>query len=365
MNKNNIEIPITRGITRRDFLERTAGAAIMVTAGIATAVRGGAFVAEGVIPSPAFTEGSLLQRLVTFQELILLSPTDENKDLLVAWLKLNAAEYYFVVKKCPLVSQMIQHFLYGKGGKVDISTPFQIAAIETQKQIEEERPSTKKAYEEYHSNNGDPLVRFFETQINLNSCDWTHQVGNRILVPNGNALKQLERGYIPPDNFLKIRIYPGYTYPYGEDIFYSLGQYTLVASGKINGNPVLPRGEYENRLTVRLKPVKVSITDHYDWIRDDVPKENLKGVVAPAKMSEFLIPFLKGIGVNEPVGKIKDLIGPERARQLMETMVTFSAQEGDLLVKRNYGYPFDITGTFNLPEIELKIPFVLFEQSLE
>lgn len=352
------ETPVTpKSMTRRDFLKLAAGGA-------------GSFVLEQ-ITSPIknageflkyiglLHEGNPLQRLGTFQELnrrLLLSPSDENRNLLVGWLKLNAAEYYFALNESPLASQFIRHFLYGKGEVVDVSDSFQRAAIEAQEKLEKAGGRN----EQWYTNNENPLTRFFERVINTSFYGYGQQ-GSKILVPEGETFERLKNGEAPKDKFIKIRTYPGYEIDsLGKDIYYSLCRYTLVASGKINGSPVKPEGS-GGRLTMDLKPAKATIIDRYDWTSDDSKKVERINVVK-GRMGDFIIPFLQRIGVNEPGKTIRDLIGSERALQLWTTEVGFRDTEGFLIESNKYGHPFDITGTIDLPEMQLRIPFQVFDK---
>lgn len=351
------------GITRRDVL-KLAGLAVggFILEQITSPIKN---IDEFLTYISALQEGNPLQRLGTFQELnrrILLSPTNENKDLLVAWLKMNVAEYYFAHEDKLLTSQFIRHFLYGNGQTVDISNSFVRAAIQSQ----EARERKGNFEEQWSSHNQDPLVRFFERTVDQ-SFYTSGEQGARILEPSGDNLEQLSKGQIPESRFLKYRVYPGYEYTDPAmfspgDIYYSLSRYTLVGSGTIKDQPSFD--DKSRSLHVVLVPVKFTIIDRYDWTSDDTKRvERLK--VVNVRVRPYIFDFMKTIGVKDPFKTVHDLVGPEKFNQLGDAKVHFSDKEGHLIERSNYGHPFDISGTINLSGLELRIPQKILKQSLE
>lgn len=350
-------------LTRRDFL-KLAGLVVggSVLELLLSPIKN---IGEFLIYINALPEGNPIQRLGIFNELnrrISFSPSNENKDLLVAWLKMNAAEYYFALKDKPLASQFIRHFLYGNSQAVDVSNSFVRGAIQSQE--ERARNGNLNLDEQWSSHNKDPLVRFFERTVYRSFTEDGEQDA-RILEPRGDSLKQLSKGQIPESRFLKYRVYPTFDYA-AEDIFHSLGRYTLVGSGTIKDQPSFD--DISRQLRVILAPSKFTIIDRYDWRLGD-SKRAAKWNVADVRLEPYIFDFLKAIGVKEPVKTVHDLVGPERFNQLSHVIsnvkVGFSDEEGYLIERTNYGHPFDISGTINLSGLELRIPQTIFKQSLE
>lgn len=164
-----------RKVGRKGFIKLSA-------ATVATAAAAGTFLALKDIPQikgsfdfltyiGSSQEGNPVQRLGTFQELSKRAsetPTKENKNLLSAWLKLNAAEYYFALKGNFLTAGFIRHFLYGRGETVDISDTFMRSAIKAELDLEkaiEKDMWLKSRVEDWIEMDRDPTRRFFERTI--------------------------------------------------------------------------------------------------------------------------------------------------------------------------------------------------------
>lgn len=357
------EAPV-RKMDRRGFLKLAS----------ATAVAAGTVLALKDIPQikgsfdfltymGSSLEGNPAQRLGIFQELSKRAsdtPTKENKNLLSAWLKLNAAEYYFALKGNFLTAGFIRHFLYGKGETVDISNTFIKNAIKAELDLEEAMEkdwSLKLKEEDWIKMDRDPVRRFFERSINGGLFRWRGKYA-KILAPEKADLESLSEGTLLPSvKSLKLIMLTHGERREAEDIHFSLNAYTLI----IHGEPIRESIRRKEKLQVRLRQVEISIIDQYNWVYDN----KVSGVHQSVMLGRnFLIPFLEGIGVENPTKTIKDLLGRERAYQLMERSFDFGDEEGHLIQTAGYGQTFNVTGRVKLPEVELRIPDKVFERSL-
>ena len=289
------------GITRRDFIKIAGAAAIFPVIDKAA----GLLVDSGLLP-----EGDPLQRVVVFQKLeqrLLLSPTTENKDLLISWVKMNAVEAYARNAGWDLAADTMRHFLYGGGTPMDITNGF----IRSVEKSSERSLSRDERLANFLTKSVAPLV----------------QSKPKIITPEKIDLESycLKNTKIPIEMICQM-------VPMSPDIHFSLSWYGDKISGDASVSIV------DNVYELAFDMSEHTVFDTYDWGPRTMPSEYLTSWFVLAKL-----------GLDEK--RLTELVGEERTRELIShDLITVGHQDPQLIEKLGYGKSFEEKGQFSINE---------------
>ena len=313
-----IETPTKKDFTRREFFK--FGAVLVGGFALEQIISPVKKTAEFLEYMGILQEGNPLQRAGTFQELnrrVLLSPTEENRKLLTSWLKLNIAEMYARKEGWNLAAVTMQHYLYGGGTPLDITSHF-ISSVE-------------ENFQPANPNQGDrdrKLVDFLTKSIS------TYE--SRIITPDQEHIGDIasrEKGQVPVHIVTQL-------IPITEDIHYSLNRY----SDEINNDAEISIISNPEQDTYHPQAYKImfpksthNVFDTYHWQAGRSFNSASVGVG----------PLLFSLGLSYE--KLEKLIGKQRALELLtKEVIGIGATDGVILEKHGFGKSFEERAQFSI-----------------
>lgn len=225
-------------------------------------------------------EGNIIQRQETY-----FTISRNHPDLLLPWLKFNAAACYAKLQGWDFAEKSMLHFLYGRGENVD-------ATDQLTSHMKKNYPRTP--------DNPDPAANFI-TGYFTKSNGWESQLD------------------IHDDKFHLNAAVTGID----KNLFFALGRFRFNLTGKVISASTTPE-----HLSYYLDRPSFQINDVYDWLDNPIPFD------VPFNLRQEVATLLESINVRLPDAQIANLIPP------METSVSMS--DGQMLESSPYGHPFKI-----------------------
>ncbi len=324
------------GMSRREFLKRAGTVSLGAFIETQTGVLGDVFL-EGLDKFfrdiNLTKEGNPIQFLAILEDLLreyAKNPSQENMNLIGAWLKFNGAIHYGARANMELASQFVTHFLYGEGD-LDVTEQFSYQVGKSLEELSDEKKvkiglpenlsnedATVFLLQNILSNEALPPFAFHpDTESGPFALD---QDSEKLTYLSGQPSEEIVGK--------RIKIF-AVAYSVNPRLMNSMGQFTAVSEGRVIS--VEENG-------IQLEDVTLQIKDKYDW----------------SQGQEF------GASTNvasliEEMG-IEQLFAHEAFDDLKSQKLEIMDWEGKLLVDRGFSHNFDIIGSYDVPgDMELKI----------
>lgn len=269
------------------------------------------------------SEGNLLQRKMVFEQLctnLSRNPSEDNKQLLVSWLKFNAAQLYAQSVGWKMTSKAMTHFLYGKGEIADLS--------------EELNEGFKQNGTNYFES---VLISDIENLSGIDIEKWPAHM--KKLLEEFREFKQKKSESM--DIEFQVRNTALYLFEDGDEVHLDDVLFSFCrADAKGKGRLILPNeGKDDYRKTV-LELSDFLLEDRYDWHGPKLDRYQLRSV---------LFPVLRRFGVKDPEQYLEGLLGKETSNRLLDVpFVDFDHAEGELLVRNGVATVFNMRASFNV-----------------
>lgn len=316
-----------RAMGRREFLRIATGTVVVGVAAGAEKKWGWVEDALGILTNLT-VEGNVFQRKSIFERIVLEAvayPSNENREVVVAWLKANLLEFYCRAKGWEMAATGVRHFLYGGGRPLDIGDLYKKSLLEL------EQPMEPGVFF------GEKLVEKMEQLSQIPDVyQWTW--GERI--QRGTFLKgfQESEGTVPRPFSFKFTIGPE-----SDDQAYFLNNHNVEMGGVLMK---LEKGDDFDLARIRLQ--MVDLTDAYNWHSEVVHKRSLGGMVSG---------FLSRIGVDDGQERLRKILGEEMYTKFIGAELSFADEEMVLLRDKGWASEYEIGARFEMDrEVDVRFP---------
>lgn len=324
------------GMSRREFLKRAGTIGLAAFLETQTGLFGDMFlqnIDKFFRDSGITKEGNPVQFIAVLEDLLrefAKNPSQENLNLIGAWLKFNGAIHYGARANMELASQFTTHFLYGEG-ELDISEEFAHQVYSALNELSDEKKEQIGFGEELSehevtvfllqhllSNAALPPFAFHPDDqsgpfaLEQDSSDFTYFVGK----PTEELIGR------------KIKLF-AVAYSISPRIMNSMGQFTVIAEGEVVS---------VSDSTINLTNVSLQVKDRYDWSKN-----------VEFGASTTVASLIEEMGIEK-------LFEHEAFDDLKSQELEIMDWEGKLLVDKGFAHNFDIVGKFEtLGELEFNI----------
>lgn len=313
-------------------------------------------------------EGNVVQRAMKLEQLMVRlhnDPTPQNRELIAHWLKFNVAELEARRQKLPITVMFIQHYLYGRGERIDITTPMLNTTLAELHEAAADdavvkKPELSSILNKQYPSSTDKLAVFQAyishriTQINISSREYLDQnkeYGYPLVIVSHTREEYAQLRSSGTEFPLKGKILlPAIG---TDDLHTALGRYWLRFEGKARLRDLTEQEESSvlaaaDTHAVDLSNVTLTLSDIYDYDRTVVSSYD-------ASMLAVLTVLLQ------------ELLGQEKAFQLIGDL-DFATSEwlrsttfihldqhisGEALADAGFATPFKVEATFRLPKLTI------------
>lgn len=284
-------------------------------------------------------EGNLVQRTAILDRLvshIIRHPTNEtNRQLLVSWIKFNAAEEYGKQLGYPLLVHNIRHFLYGNGQKVAL-LPFFRYSVNTLW-----RQSVTPQLIPVNASEDEVVARYLQGRLNRtlylegNSkpVDFSFQTSTT----SASLSSTIKQNGGAPFNVRAVVLNEDGVYA-KDEMYLTLGRYTVTVNGTataISSHPNHNEPYRPNITEVLVTKPTITLYDRYDWDTTGFEEKDL-GSFARIVFANLHIDTSQYPAIQNVMAL------------LSERKVRIDQNDGRLLVAHGYGHEFDLKCAFKL-----------------